>query len=105
MPAWLSLSASPLISLTLTDNELSIICPSSIIPQGLTAESGWLALRVEDKLDFSAVGILSSILKPLAAASVNILSISTFDTDYILVPIAKLPEALAALRTCFEIVG
>jgi hypothetical protein len=70
---------------------------------GLTAEPGYRVLRVEDKLEFSAIGVLSSILNPLAAAGVNILSVSTFDTDYILVPSSKLEAALAALRPHFQL--
>ncbi len=104
VPTWLPLAASPLTSVTLTDNELSIICPSGIVPEGFTAQPGYRALRVEDQLDFSAVGILSSILNPLAAAGVNILSVSTFDTDYVLIPATKLARALAALKLQFEIV-
>ena len=103
VPAWLPLAAQPLTSVTLTDKELSIICPSETVPEGLTSESGYRALRVEDKLEFSAVGILSSILNPLATANVNILSISTFDTDYVLIPSTKLDAALAALRAHFQI--
>jgi uncharacterized protein len=103
IPSWLPLSASPLTSVTLTSDELSIICPSSIVPEGLTSQPGYLALRIEDKLDFSAVGILSSILNPLAAAAINILSVSTFDTDYILIPSTKRDQALAALRPHFQI--
>jgi hypothetical protein len=81
-----------------------MICPSPIVPVGLTSEPGYRALRVEDKLEFSAVGILSSILNPLAAAGVNILSVSTFDTDYILVPSSKLEAALAALGPHFKLI-
>ncbi len=104
IPAWLPLSSQPLTSVTVTDKELSIICPSPIVPVGLTSEPGYRALRVESKLDFSAIGILSSILNPLAAAGVNILSVSTFDTDYILVPSSKLDAALAALRPHFQLI-
>jgi hypothetical protein len=75
IPAWLPLSYQPLTSVTITDKELSIICPSPVVPDGLTAEPGYRVLRVEDKLEFSAIGVLSSILNPLAAAGVNILSL------------------------------
>ena len=103
IPAWLPLSYQPLTSVTVTDKELSIICPSPVVPDGLTDEPGYRVLRVEDKLEFSAIGVLSSILNPLAAAGVNILSLSTFDTDYILVPSSKLEAALAALRPHFQL--
>ena len=103
IPAWLPLAASPLTSVTVTDKELSIICPSDAVPAGVSGEAGWVALRIEDKLEFNAVGIFASLLNPLAAAQVNILSVSTFDTDYVLVPVAKLELALSALRPHFQI--
>jgi hypothetical protein len=104
LPSWLGFSADPLVSVTHTGNELSIICPSSVVPPALTSEAGWRALRVEDKIEFSAVGILSSILVPLAAAAISILSISTFDTDYILVRAANLEKAKTVLAQHFHIV-
>ncbi len=103
IPAWLPLAAAPLTSVTVTDRELSIICPSETVPEDVSGESGWIALRIEDKLEFNAIGILASLLNPLAAAQINILSISTFETDYVLVPAAKLEQALTALRPQFQI--
>jgi len=106
VPSWyLHSGAAPLSSITRTASELSIVCPSSAsIPDGLKSESGWRALVVDEKLEFSAIGILSAILNPLAAAGINILSISTFDTDYVLVPATLLPQALAAVRPHFNVV-
>jgi len=104
IPSWLDLSALPLASVTHTEKELSIICPSSSVPTGLNSETGWRALRVEDKLEFSAVGILAAILNPLAAAGISILSISTFDTDYILVRSSALEQAKSALARYFQII-
>ena len=102
-PSWLQISADPLVSVTYTDDELSIICPSGAVPAGLKSEPGWRALRVNDKLEFSAVGILSSILSPMAVAGISILSISTFDTDYILVRASTLERAKTALAEHFHI--
>jgi uncharacterized protein len=103
IPPWLSLSAEPLVSVTRTAHELSIACPTGAVPPAVDCEPGWRVFTIEGKLDFSAVGILASILNPLAEAGINILSISTFDTDYVLVRAAALHRALAALRQKFEI--
>ena len=67
-PSWLSFSARPLVSVTHTADELSVVCPLSEVPAGMTCEAGWRAFVVEGKQDFSAVGILSSILSPLAGS-------------------------------------
>jgi len=39
-------------------------------------------------------------LGPLAEASVSILAISTFDTDYVLVKEQRVPRAVEVLRAC-----
>jgi uncharacterized protein len=53
---------------------------------------------VRGPLDFSLVGILASIAAPLAEAGISIFSISTFDTDYILVKEKTLEKAQAVLE-------
>jgi uncharacterized protein len=102
-PSWLNFAAAPLVSVTHTADELSVVCPSSEVPARLTCESGWRAFRVEGKQDFSAVGILSSILSPLASAGISIFSISTFDTDYILVRTNALEKARKVLQQHFQL--
>jgi uncharacterized protein len=100
---WLNLRAKPLVSVTRTADELSVVCPLSEVPDGMACEAGWRAFVVEGKQDFSAVGILSRILSPLADASISIFSISTFDTDYILVRIDVLEKARSVLREHFQL--
>ena len=91
------------MSVTRTAHELSIVCPSGAVPAAVACEAGWTAFTVEGKLEFSAVGVLAAILNPLAEAGISILSISTFDTDYVLVRTATLDAAKAALRQDFEL--
>jgi hypothetical protein len=103
-PSWLNLSPRPLVSVTRTPYELSIVCPSVDVPQGVKCEAGWRAFTVEGTLEFSAIGVLAAILNPLAEAGISILSISTFDTDYVLVRSGVLEKATTALRRHFEVV-
>ena len=102
-PQWLSFSARPLVSVTHTTDELSVVCPVSEVPAGTTCEAGWRAFAVAGKMDFSAVGILSSIVTPLAGAGISIFSISTFDTDYILVRMDALEKARNVLLQHFQL--
>jgi uncharacterized protein len=104
IPPWISFLSEPLVSVTRTAHELSIVCPSAIVPATVTCEAGWRAFTVEAKLEFSAVGVLLAILTPLAEAGINILSLSTFDTDYVLVPVALLEAAKTALRHSFTLI-
>ena len=95
LPAWTH--ASPFSSVTRTTDELSVICPAGHVPAEVRTERGWTLLGLHGPFPFDAVGILSSVLGPLAGAGIPILAVSTFDTDYVLVRTAQLPRALQVL--------
>jgi hypothetical protein len=86
-----------LLAIIRTREELSVVCHEADVPTGITAEAGWRMLKVAGPLEFSMVGVLSSIAEPMAAAGVSIYTISTYDTDYILVKEKDLKTALGAL--------
>jgi len=92
------LSANGFVTISRTADELSIVCPASFVEEGMRAEYGWRLLKIHGPFSFDQVGILVSLLQPLAAASVGIFAISTFDTDYILVKSEKLQLALNSLQ-------
>ena len=104
IPFWLSFSPAPLVSVTRTAQELSIVCPLGAVPTTVECEPGWRAFTIEGKLEFSAVGVLAAILNPLAEAGISILALSTFDTDYVLVRTAMLEAARAVLRRSFALI-
>jgi hypothetical protein len=86
------------VSVTRTADELSIVCVEALAPEGGRTEKGWKCLAVQGPIPFTATGILSSLLAPLAQAAVGIFAISTYDTDYVLLKEAQLGEAVAALK-------
>jgi hypothetical protein len=96
-----SVSAGPddksVISISWAPDELSIICPIDRTPAGAEADTSWRCLRVVGPLDLALTGVLASLIGPLAEARVNIVTFSTYDTDYILVPTVRLTEAVATL--------
>ena len=55
-------------SVTRTDRELSIVGSQDAVPESVTAERGWAALRVAGTLDRSEVGVLSRLTAALAEA-------------------------------------
>jgi hypothetical protein len=97
LPDWLDWT-DPVVSVTRTDDEISIICPEERIPDDVTSEKGWRVFKVAGPLDISLTGILFSLLTPLAEAGVPILALSTYDTDYVLVRDGKVADAASALR-------
>ena len=87
-----------------TDNELSLVCETAAVPQDtLSREDGWRGLRVAGALDFSLIGILSSITTLLAQNAVSVFAVSTYDTDYIFVKQERLDAAVAALEKAYTI--
>ena len=85
-------------AITRTPAELSVVCPSDDVPPGVRAEKGWRRFSLAGPIAFDETGVLSSVAMPLAAADIGIFAISTFDTDYLLVPGRKLEAALLALE-------
>jgi len=84
-------------SLTRTEEEFSVVCPQDNLPEGITSEKGWRGLKVEGVLDFSQVGVLTSLTAPLAQAGISILAISTYQTDYLMVKEEHLKKAVRVL--------
>ncbi|WP_221030824.1 ACT domain-containing protein [Actomonas aquatica] len=85
-------------NITRTQDELSIVCAAENVPAGIRMERGWRVLKVVGPFAFDAVGILVRFVSPLAKAGIPILSMATFDTDYVLVrqdALAKAEQALA----------
>jgi uncharacterized protein len=96
LPEWAT--RGPLWSITRSGTELSIVCDASSVPQGVRVQAPWRALMVQGPLALELTGILASLASPLAAAGVPLFAVSTFDTDYLLVPTVDAGRAVAALR-------
>jgi len=88
----------PFYSISRTEDELSIVCESSLILKTENYETGWSCIKVLGPLDFSLTGILADISKVLANKKISIFALSTFDTDYILVKKEQLKNAKQALQ-------
>ena len=86
-------------SITRTPHELSIVTSFADVPATEQREGPWTAFMVHGPLDFALTGILSKISGALANAGVSIFAISTFDTDYVLVPSADAERARSALTS------
>ncbi len=93
-------------SVTCTDEEISVVCETSKVPEdAIMREDGLRALKVKGPLDFGLIGILAKISTALAEAEVPLFAVSTYDTDYVLVKDEHLDDAIVALRGNRCIVG
>lgn len=92
--------------MTRTADELSIISAEGAVPAGVKCEPGWRVFQVEGPFEFSAVGVLLAVLRPLNDAGISILAVSTFDTDYVIVKEAAVAPAVCALTaTGHRVIG
>jgi hypothetical protein len=95
---WWATRSTAFASVTRTAAETSVVCEASFVPAGERAERDFSLWMVQGPIPFDAVGVLASLVQPLAAESISIFSVSTFDTDYLLVPDVHVERAIAAWR-------
>ena len=96
VPAWAE--SSSLFSITATALETSVVCAMPSVPKKAKQAGPFTAFAVKGPLDFALTGVLSTLLLPLAAAEISVLTISTFDTDWVLVPIDEAERAAEEWR-------
>jgi len=96
IPAWL-----PRRGFTATiraEDELSIYCDESVVPQDVRAARGWRALQLVGPFDFAETGVIAAVAGPLAEAGISISVLATYDTDYLFVQNEALENAAEILQ-------
>ncbi|MEM7809800.1 MAG: ACT domain-containing protein [Planctomycetota bacterium] len=63
----------------------TLICPDGSVPDEIEADHGWLVVRLVGIFGFGEIGVLASLIVPLAQADVPTLVVGSFETDYVLV--------------------
>ncbi len=96
LPAW---ALREFLAIIRTDHELTIIAPTTVVPENIRAQHGFACFRVVDDLAFDVIGVISAISFELAQAKIPILSVSTYNTDYFLVSKSNQEPARLALTT------
>lgn len=94
---WPTWARGSFVSVTGTEDELSVVCAAEAVPADLVADRGWRVVKIVGPFAFTTVGVLASLAAPLAQAGVSLLAISTYDTDYLLVKSENLAAATTAL--------
>ncbi len=95
IPHWALLG--DFVSLTRTNDELSIVCPQENVPEDAQAVRNWRCMKVDGPFDFSVVGVHASLALPLAEANISTLAIATYDTDHLLLQEEDLEHAVRVL--------
>ncbi|MBW1982799.1 MAG: ACT domain-containing protein [Deltaproteobacteria bacterium] len=95
VPCWVS--GREFLSVTHTEEELSIVCQQDKVPPEIECERGWRCLKIEAHLDFALLGVLASLTTALAGRGISVFVVSTFQTDYLLVRDRQADRAVAVL--------
>lgn len=95
LPDWAT--GGPLLAIVRTADELTVVAREDAVPTNIEAGRGWVALRVEGPFALSETGVLATLTAPLAAASIPIFAVSTFETDYLLVRESDASKARSTL--------
>lgn len=87
VPDW-ALADAPLVSVSATASETSVVCLTAAIPRDAVVrqQGPFNVFEVEGPLDFALTGLLAAIVTPLGDADLTVFTVSTFDTDWIMVP-------------------
>lgn len=88
LPEWATRPGA-LFSAVRSQEELSVVCEAVLVPESVRREAPFLAIRVIGPLPFALVGVLTSILGPLAAAGISVFVVSSYDTDFVLTRAAE----------------
>lgn len=96
VPDWAE--SSSVFSITATATETSIVCARRSVPKKARQAGPFTAFAVQGPLAFALTGVLSTLLEPLAEAAISVFTISTFETDWILVPQDRADDAAEEWR-------
>lgn len=91
---------SQIFAITRDETETTVIAPSSAFPPGIEQNEPvgpYRAIRMRPAAPFAVVGFLAYATDLLAKACCNVLVISTYSYDYILVRSEQISQATSAL--------
>jgi hypothetical protein len=83
IPAWAD--GEGFVSISRSDDELSVVCRAERIPADVKQDQGWVCYKFIGPFAFDETGIVSSVIAPLSDAGIGIFVVSTFDGDHMLI--------------------
>ncbi len=86
-------------SITRTEEEISVVSDAHKVEGETQVQTGWRCFKVSGMLDFSLTGIIACLSVPLAEAGIPIFTISTYDTDHILIRDHQVNHAIKILES------
>jgi hypothetical protein len=96
IPTWAE--SSSIFSITATGTETSLVCAARGVPKKSVHHGPLTGFAVTGQLDLALVGVLHQLLGPLVEEQISVFTLSTYDTDWILVSTDDAERAAEAWR-------
>jgi hypothetical protein len=96
VPSWAE--SSSLFAVVATALETTIVCAGRYVPKKVRKQGPFTGFAVSGHVDPALTGVLAGLLDPLAEEGISVLTLSTYSTDWILVPRDRADDAGAAWR-------
>lgn len=96
IPAWAD--GDGFVSISRSQQELSIVCAAARVPPGTLSEREWRCWRFVGPFAFGATGIVLSVVRPLSLGGLGVFVVSTYDGDHLLLETQDLPAAVRLLN-------
>lgn len=90
---------SEFLSITRTDEELSIVCRENSNIKTDKVSHNWRCIKIVGPLEFSMIGIINRITKILKEVEISVFVISTYETDYFLIKKNNFKTAIQVFKT------
>ncbi len=103
IPAWAD--GEGFVSISRSDDELSIVCRAERVPSEIKQDAGWACYKFIGPFAFDETGIVSAVIGPLSAADIGIFVVSTFDGDHMLIKEADVARAESVLDAAGHILA
>lgn len=96
IPAWAE--SSSIFSITATAHETSLVCAGRSVPTKAPAVRGLIGFALNRDGGPTDIGVVLSLLSPLADEGVNAVTFTTYGSVWVLVPSADVERATEAWR-------
>ncbi len=87
------------VSISRTEDELSVACRSDRVPPEVKSDTGWRSFKFVGPFPFEAVGIITAVIGPLSATGMGVFVVATFDGDVLMLKNKDLPRAKSILSS------
>ena len=96
VPDWVD--GDGFVSISRTDDELSLVCLQQRIPPEIKMDKGWICFKFQGPFAFGEAEVILSIIRPLSENGIGKFVVSTFNGDMILIKLEDVPTAITLLQ-------